>query len=211
MIASDHITGSNSFGGSSYVKGDLFALLGATFYGFSNVFEEFLVSKKPLYEVLGQLGLYGLIIAGVQTAIFDRDQWRQAAWSGQAGGYFTGFTLLLTLFYSLAPLLFRLASAAFFNISLLTANFWGLCIGTTVFGYSIHWMYPIAFVVVIVGMLIYFITQSILGDAKKPWLGENQEQGVSGVGTAKWRAERAGLKPRTAGAAREAESGSGVV
>lgn len=28
MIGSDHITGSNSFGGNSYVKGDLFALLG---------------------------------------------------------------------------------------------------------------------------------------------------------------------------------------
>lgn len=201
MIASDHITGSNSFGGSSYVKGDLFALLGATFYGCSNVFEEFLVSKAPLYEVLGQLGTYGLIIAGVQTAIFDRDQWRAAEWTPAVGGYFTGFSILLTLFYSLVPILFRLASAAFFNISLLTANFWGLIIGTRVFGYSVHWMYPVAFVVVILGMLVYFMTESILGEAKKPWLGENQERGVSGIGTARWRAERAGLRPRTEDAA----------
>lgn len=207
MVASDHITGANSYGGNQHVKGDLFALLGATFYGFSNVLEEFLVSKRPLNEVLGQLGLYGFIIAGVQTAIFDRTQWREAMWTGQAGGYLTGFTLLLTLFYSLAPILFRLASAAFFNISLLTSDFWGLIVGTRVFGYTVHYLYPIAFVVVILGTLIYFLVESIVGEAKKPWLGENQELGVSGIGTAKRKAEKAGLNTATS----EVEANSSIV
>jgi solute carrier family 35 protein F1/2 len=64
LIASDHITGAN--GGDvtngNQLKGDLFALAGATFYGFSNVAEEFLVSERPLYEVVGQLGFWGMII-----------------------------------------------------------------------------------------------------------------------------------------------------
>jgi solute carrier family 35 protein F1/2 len=64
LIASDHITGANGGDVTSgnQLKGDLFALAGATFYGFSNVAEEFLVSERPLYEVVGQLGFWGTII-----------------------------------------------------------------------------------------------------------------------------------------------------
>ena len=126
LLASDHITGSN--GGSvsrgDQLKGDLFALVGATFYGLSNVAEEFLLSKKPLYEVVGQLCFWGMIINGAQAGIFDRASFRSATWDGSVAGYLVGYTLCLTIFYSVAPILFRLSSAAFFNISLLTVNFW---------------------------------------------------------------------------------------
>lgn len=195
LLASDHITGASDTGPISrgnQIKGDLFALLGATFYGFSNVVEEFLVSKRPLYEVVGQLGFWGMIINGTQAGIFDRKSFRTATWDGKVGGYLTGYTLILSLFYSLAPLVFRLASAAFFNISLLTSNFWGVAIGVKVFGYSIHWMYPIAFVCIIGGLVVYFLGRRVLGEARKPWLGRNQEKGVSGIGTAKRKAEQPG-------------------
>ena len=66
LVASDAITYISSFGywlifrGKNYgsvnaVKGDLFVILGACCYGISNVLEEFLVSKRPLYEVVGQV------------------------------------------------------------------------------------------------------------------------------------------------------------
>lgn len=51
-------------------------------------------------------------------------------------------------------------------------------------------MYPIAFVLIIIGQVIYFIRQTMLSEALKPWLGVGQEKGVSGVGTAKRRVER---------------------
>lgn len=187
LIASDHITGSNGGNAPDQVKGDLFALLGATFYGLTNTAEEYFVSKRPVYEVLGQMSLYGLIINGTQAAIFDRASIRDTAdqWNGQTGGYLAGYTLCLTLFYCLAPLLFRLASAAFFNISMLTMNFWSVVIGVEVFGYHIHWMYPIAFVCIILGQLVYYLGRRVLGEARKPWLGNDQERGVAGVFTAR--------------------------
>jgi solute carrier family 35 protein F1/2 len=187
LIGSDHLTGSNAGDKSisDQVKGDLFALLAATFYGLTNTAEEYLVSKRPMYEVLGQLGFYATIIMGVQAAIFDRASFRSAVWDGDVGGYLTGYTLCLFLFYSLAPLLLRLASAAFFNISLLTANFWGVVIGIEVFKLTIHWMYPIAFVLIMVGQIIYNLGRRVLGESRKPWLGENQENGVEGIGTAR--------------------------
>jgi len=48
------ISGKN-YGSINAVKGDLFVILGACCYGLSNVLEEFLVSKRPLYEVVGQV------------------------------------------------------------------------------------------------------------------------------------------------------------
>jgi len=192
LLASDHITGANGGDVSSgnQLKGDLFALLGATFYGLTNVAEEFLVSKRPLYEVVGQLGFWAMLINGTQAGIFDRASFRSATWDGQVAGYIVGYTLCLFLFYTLAPLMFRLASAAFFNISLLTGNFWGVVIGIKVFGLTIYFLYPIAFVLIMIGLVVYFVGKQVLGEAKKPWLGKNQERGVSGVGTARRKVER---------------------
>ena len=189
LVASDHISGSNGGQALNAVKGDLFALLGASLYGFTNVFEEFLVSKRPLYEVLGQLSFWAIPINGVQAAIFDRASFRSATWNSAVGGYLTGYTLILTIFYSGAPIVFRMASAAFFNIGLLTGNFWGVVVGIKVFGLHIHWLYPIAFVLIMVGHFVYFGTEGVLGEARKPWLGENREGGSDGIGTAKRRVE----------------------
>lgn len=188
LLASDHITGSNGGDPPTMLKGDLFGLVGATFYGLSNVFEEWFVSKRPMYEVLGMLGLFGIIINGITASIFDRADFQSAVWDGQVGGYIVGYTLALTIFYTLAPIILRMASAAFFDISLLTGNFWGVIIGIKVFGYTVYYLYPIAFVLIIVGLVVYFLAGSMLGDSKKPWLGKNQEKGVAGVGTAKLKA-----------------------
>lgn len=199
LLGSDHITGASGDGKSkgNQIKGDLFALLGASFYGLANVTEEYLVSKRPIYEVIGLLAFFAMIINGTQAAIFDRDSIRDTHWNGEVGGYLTGYTLCLSLFYSLAPIMFRLASAAFFNVSLLTANFWGVIIGVEVFGFSIHWMYPIAFVLIIVGQFIYYIGRKAFGESRKPWLGRNQEDGIAGVGTAKKKIDAVAQERRT--------------
>jgi solute carrier family 35 protein F1/2 len=158
LLASDHITGSNGGDPPTMLKGDLFGLAGATFYGLSNVMEEWFVSKRPAYEVLGMLGLFGIIINGITAAIFDRASFQSATWD------------------------------RFFDISLLTGNFWGVIIGIHVFGYTIYYLYPIAFVLIILGLITYFLAGSMLGDSRKPWLGSNQEDGVAGLGTAKLKA-----------------------
>jgi solute carrier family 35, member F1/2 len=188
LLASDHIQGTNGGPGVDLLKGDLFGLLGATLYGVSNVFEEWFVSKRPMYEVLSFLGVFGVIINGVVAAIFDRESFTGSTWNGNVAGYIVGYTLLLTIFYTLAPLILRMGSAAFFDISLLTGNFWGTAIGIQVFGYTIYYLYPIAFVLIIIGLVTYFLAGSMLGDSKKPWLGDDQEEGVAGVGTAKLKA-----------------------
>lgn len=186
IVVSDYLTGKNNYTTKDHIRGDLYVILSAFCYGFSNVLEEFLVSKKPLYEVVGMLGFFGTFILGVQCAIFERNSLENAQWSSAIGGYLTGFTLAMILLYSTAPILFRMSSSAFYNLSLLTSDFWALLIGIKVFGYYVYWLYPIGFVLTIGGVVIYYlIPKSYKAEAEKPWLGENQEGGIVGVGTAK--------------------------
>lgn len=185
VVISDLLTDKN-YQSTDMVKGDLFMLLGATCYGVSNTLEEFLLSKRPIYEVLSQMGMYGMIINGVQAAIFERDSIRDANWGSDMAGWFVGYTLCLLFLYLTAPILFRMSSAAFYNLSLLTSDFWGLLIGLKVFGYYVYWLYPVGFVFTVSGMIIYnMMIKNIKGEAIKPWLGENQKGGIVGLGTAK--------------------------
>lgn len=192
LFGSDAITNANNFPASDRVKGNLFALLGATCYGVSNTGQEYLISEAPMYEVLSMMGIFGTIINGVQAAIFDRAAFRTMieVYEPKIGGWIAGFDLLLFLFYSLVPIILRMGSAAFLNISLLTSNFWGVLVGIQVFHLTVHWMYPIAFVLILAGLVVYFTMEGEFGDSYKPWLGANQERGVAGVGTAKKRIER---------------------
>ena len=64
-----------------------------------------------------------------------------------------------------------------------------MVIGIKVFGLTIYYLYPIAFVCIIGGLIIYFAGKAVLGEARKPWLGKNQERGVDGIGTARRKVE----------------------
>ncbi|OLL27012.1 putative solute carrier family 35 member [Neolecta irregularis DAH-3] len=181
LVLSDFLTGKDS-PGLDKVKGDLFMILGASLYGITNVFEEFFVSKAPIYEVLGQLGLYGAIVNGIQVAILERDQLNNVRWDGKMGGYLVGFNISMGILYSGTPILLRMSSAVFYNLSLLSSDFWGLVVGTQLFGYNLYWLYVISFILVIGGIVLYYaVERNIKGEAEKPWLG--RKEGVVGVGT----------------------------
>ena len=48
----------------------------------ANATEEFFVRQSPLYEVVGQLGMWGMIINGVQAAGLEHNGMRTASWNG---------------------------------------------------------------------------------------------------------------------------------
>ncbi|KAI8868766.1 DUF914-domain-containing protein, partial [Ramicandelaber brevisporus] len=154
LIASDVITGKN-WAASDPVKGDLFCILGATLYGVSNVMEEYFVRKFPLYEVVGMLGGFASIISAIQLSILERHELQNLSLPPLGVGLIIIYDISLFILYSIAPQIFRLASATFFNLSLLTSDFYGLVVGIAVFGYYMYWLYPVAFVLVVAGMIIY--------------------------------------------------------
>ncbi|KAF9099478.1 hypothetical protein BGX23_002058 [Mortierella sp. AD031] len=159
LVWSDMIAGKN-FPGSDLIKGDLFCIVGATFYALSNVGQEFLVRQRPLYEVVGQLGFWGAIVNGIQLAILERHELGTIKWTGEVVGYIIGFDIALFLMYSVAPIMLRLSSATFFNLSLLTSDFYGLLFGLFLFDAKINSLYPVAYVLIMIGIIIYNIREA---------------------------------------------------
>ena len=48
----------------------------------ANATEEFFVRKSPLYEVVGQLGMWGVLINGIQAAGLEHKDMTTASWNG---------------------------------------------------------------------------------------------------------------------------------
>ncbi|KAF9228202.1 DUF914-domain-containing protein [Gyrodon lividus] len=163
LVASDFLTGKDGHP-KRRADGDGFMLAAATIYGLANSTEEIFARHAPLYE----MGMWGMIVSGVQAAIIERQGIASAPWN-RTTGTLHFLTKFASSVYTIQPYLFRVASSAYFNISLLTSDFYGLLFGLFLFHYSPYWLYFPAFVVVVTGLLVYF------------WHATPEEQGPSDV------------------------------
>jgi len=80
----------------------------------------------------------------------------------------------MVILYTVAPLLYRMASSAYFNLSLLSSDFYGLLFGLFLYvngpitikalyklivglqHYRPYWLYFLSFVVILSGLITYF-------------------------------------------------------
>ena len=53
----------------------------------ANAAEEFFVRQSPLYEVVGQLGMWGTLINGIQAASLEHKDMTKATWNGMVGEF----------------------------------------------------------------------------------------------------------------------------
>lgn len=53
----------------------------------ANAAEEFFVRQSPLYEVVGQLGMWGTLINGIQASSLEHQGMRDATWNGPIGEF----------------------------------------------------------------------------------------------------------------------------
>ncbi|KAJ1963050.1 hypothetical protein GGI12_002276 [Dipsacomyces acuminosporus] len=157
LIKGDVDGGKNSYAAVDAVKGDIFMLIGATCYAVSNTVEEFIVRHRPRCETVAWLGFFGMIINGVQMAIIEHNTLKQLKWTKEVVGYTLGFDLVMFILYTLAPILFRLSSATFYNLSIMTSDFYGLIFGKYMFGDKITPIYGGAFTLIIVGLTVYHV------------------------------------------------------
>jgi len=111
--------------------------------------------------------MWGTLINGIQASALEHYDMTQASWNGATIGFLVAYTTAMFILYTTAPLLYRSASSAFYNISLLTSDFYGLLFGLFLFNFSPFWLYFPAFAVVVIGLIIYF------------WHATPEEQGKS--------------------------------
>ncbi|KAG5651069.1 hypothetical protein H0H81_009982 [Sphagnurus paluster] len=87
----------------------------------TNATEEFFVRKRPLYEVVGQLGMYGTLINGIQAASLEHNGMKMASWNSMTIGLLVAYTGGLFLYH-----------------------------------YHPYWLYFVAFVIILGGLITYF-------------------------------------------------------
>lgn len=56
--------------------------------------------KAPLYQVVGQLGMWGVLINGIQAAALEHEGIRTAPWNARNVGYLIIYTLAMFILYS---------------------------------------------------------------------------------------------------------------
>ncbi|KAL1918164.1 uncharacterized protein VTP21DRAFT_3430 [Calcarisporiella thermophila] len=154
-VMSGRIKDGNDIEGKERILGDLMALVGATCYAISNVAEEWMVRGGRIREVVGGLGLWGAIISGIQLVVLERNEILAIPWTFSAISLILVFDVALVCLYSLAPVLFCLSSATFFNLSLLTSDFYGLLVAMIFFHIQANALYFLAFLTIVGGIFVY--------------------------------------------------------
>lgn len=158
LVTTDIKTGKD-WGYANKGKGDGFMLLGATLYGLSNGIEEYLVRGRPHYEVVGALGLVGFIVNGILVGAYEHSTVHEYAWTGRNVGLLFAYISAMVILYTVAPLLFRFASSPFYNISLMTSDFYSLLFGLFLFSYRPYYLYFVAYPMVLIGLLTFFLAK----------------------------------------------------
>ncbi|KIM69264.1 hypothetical protein SCLCIDRAFT_19882 [Scleroderma citrinum Foug A] len=155
LVVSDVVTNKN---GEAHRRGegDGFMIAAATLYGTANALEEVFVRKSPIYEVLGQMGMWGMIVSATQASILEHKLWSEAVWNQKTFELLAGYSIMVPIGYTIQMKFFRLASSPYFNLNLLTSDFYSLLFGLLLFHYRPYWLYFVAFSVVICGLIVYF-------------------------------------------------------
>ncbi|XP_072259250.1 solute carrier family 35 member F2-like [Pyxicephalus adspersus] len=165
MVGADVISGRADGKGKSPVPSarNLSALyfFAACLYAISNVTEEYVVKNLTREEFLGMLGLFGVFISGIQLMVLEYNAVSNIQWKWQVGLLFACFALCMFGLYSVMPLVMKVSSATSVNLGILTADIYSLFFGLFLFGYKFSLLYILAFVVCIVGFIMYCSTPSL--------------------------------------------------
>ncbi|KAM7264728.1 hypothetical protein ACFE04_002411 [Oxalis oulophora] len=146
-------------GGSKPLIGDALVIVGTIFFAMSNVGEEFCVKKKDRVEVVTMIGVFGLIVSGVQLSILELKELEATTWSTDIILAIVGYTASSFVFYTLTPFVLKLGGAAMFNLSLLTSDMWAVVFRIFLYRQKVDWLYYIAFAMVVIGLVIYTTTE----------------------------------------------------
>ncbi|CAH2225338.1 solute carrier family 35 member F2 isoform X1 [Pelobates cultripes] len=167
MVGADVVSGRAAGSATSMLIGDVLVLLGACLYAVSNVCEEYVVKNLTREEFLGMLGLFGTFVSGIQLMIVEYTAIGNIQWDWKVGLLFAVFALCMFGLYSLMPIVIRLTSATSVNLGILTADLYSLFFGLFLFKYQFSVLYILAFVVIMVGFIMYCSTATYSAEPER--------------------------------------------
>ncbi|KAK7200016.1 EamA-like transporter family [Novymonas esmeraldas] len=117
----------------------------------------------PVVENLAMMSSFALVFATIQ---FFAAEWttfkpNRGLWSGQDWLFQMVFGITMLLLYTAMPVMFVISSAAFANISLLTANIYGIIWNVTIFKIYPTRLFFVSYVIIVVGIVLYSVTDMV--------------------------------------------------
>ncbi|KAB2607766.1 solute carrier family 35 member F1-like [Pyrus ussuriensis x Pyrus communis] len=146
-------------GGSKPLLGDILVIAGTIFFAMSNVGEEFCVKKKDRVEVICMIGTYGFLVSVCQMSILELQTLESIVWSADIILAWAGYTLAGILFYTITPFVLKRSGATLLNLSILTSDMWAVVVRIFFYRQQVDWLYYVAFSVVVIGLIIYSLTE----------------------------------------------------
>ncbi|XP_067101783.1 solute carrier family 35 member F2-like [Osmerus mordax] len=168
MVGADLMSGRDQGSTSNILLGDGLVLVSATLYAVSNVCQEYTVKNLSREEFLGMVGLFGTLISGIQMGIVEYKDVASVQWSWKIGLLFSGYALCLYTLYSCMPIVVKMTSATSVNLSLLTADLFGLFCGLFLFQYTFSGLYMVSLVVILVGFISFNVMPTTPADPADP-------------------------------------------
>lgn len=152
------------------VLGDLMCIAGSVLYASSNVLQEKLVKNGKREVYMGNVGMCGIVIAGIQFCFLDLPRMSPATFNTRNVLSMSGFVACLFFMYTNTSSFLQDSDAVLFNLSLLTSDVYAVVFSYFRSGHLVPWMYFVSFALVVVGLLTYY--------SEPPISSSIQSQGV---------------------------------
>ncbi|XP_056613157.1 solute carrier family 35 member F2 [Triplophysa dalaica] len=155
MVGADILAGQDQGSTSNILLGDGLVLVSSTLYAISNVCQEYTVKNLSRVEFLGMIGLFGMVISGIQLGIIEHSELSKIHWKWEIALLLAGYALCMYGFYSMMPIVVKMTSATAVNLSLLTGDLFSLFCGLFLFHYSFSGLYIVSLVVILIGFIMF--------------------------------------------------------
>lgn len=154
---------------SRQLLGNFLVILSSLGYAGSNITQEYIVKKftntgtKETRLYFGLLGTpLSLLLSIITKDFFRETEILTQAYHHSDPAIFAsicwwlfGFLTAMLITYTIFPLVMKISSAVFINLSTLTADVYAVLIGTLLFGEKLTWLYALGFLLIDGGIVVY--------------------------------------------------------
>lgn len=158
-VTSDVLQGRNAAAdltSSNQFLGDMMCILGSVMYASCNVLQERLVKQGSREHYMGNVGVSGMCIAGIQFLILDLPRMKTTHFSSSNVLSICGLVSCLFFMYTNTSKFLEDSDAVVFNLSLLTSDIYAVVFSYFRNGYLVPWLYFVAFFLVALGLFTYY-------------------------------------------------------
>ncbi|CAH8437005.1 unnamed protein product [Dicrocoelium dendriticum] len=168
------------------IIGDLLAITGGILYGMSSVIQEYATSNYGASTYLSRATLFSAVLSAVYCAGLEHNHLTALLFTGYLSGrkipyeavyYYLGYLAAMFGQDTLTAFTIKRTTAAFLNLSLLTSDVYGLGAGIWLFGTKFHYLFFIAFSIIITGVIIFSLRRP--EEATKESGSQQQKQASS--------------------------------